>query len=509
MDNDTPDQSPEESHDPLISQRNDNDAVDVEIDMDNITPPPVSDPAHMTPSSSESADTQTPLVVPARSVDLDSQEEHDDGSSGVMPPPVASEAIDLEPSAQTAEFEYDKAPPPPPPPPPPDAYGVVQPPAPQAQIAAQPPTRSGGLFFLGVVAAAALGAALTIGVLAVTGTFDDQVTSVPTTIAAAPPGQSTSTETITPIAGTSVNPTAVANKVLPGIVTVIVFADENATDASGSGSGVVMSADGYIITNHHVIDDANSYEVTFEDGRIYTAELVGSDDLTDIAVLKISSDDLTPVAFGSTDALSLGDPSIAIGNPLGQEGGASITSGIISAFNRRVDFADSTSLFGMIQTDAAINNGSSGGALVNADGELIGITSAIGVSASGPEGIGYAIPIEVVDRITSEIIETGDVIHPFIGVTMQSYFDEAADGAVIPGGAIIISVDEGSAKEAGMEPDDVVIAIAGKTIVTQSDLALAVRLYRVGDVVTFTVMRDGEVLTFDVIMGQRPADLQG
>jgi serine protease Do len=237
---------------------------------------------------------------------------------------------------------------------------------------------------------------------------------------------------------------------------------------------------------------------------------VGSDDLTDIAVLRISSDDLTPVAFGSSTNLVLGDPSIAIGNPLGQDGGASITAGIISAFNRRVDFADDTSLFGMIQTDAAINSGSSGGALVNANGELIGITSAIGVSTAGPEGIGYAIPIEVVERITAEIIETGDVEHPFIGVRMQSHFGQADDGAVIPGGAVIVLIEETSAAgDAGMLQDDIVIAIDGKKITGQSDLALAVRLYRVGDVVTFTVLRDGETLTFDVLMGERPVALQG
>jgi len=129
---------------------------------------------------------------------------------------------------------------------------------------------------------------------------------------------------------------------------------------------------------------------------------------------------------------------------------------------------------------------------------------------AGPEGIGYAIPIEVVDRITAEIIETGDVEHPFIGVRMQSHFGQADDGAVIPGGALIVSVEEVSAAgEAGMLENDIVVAIGGKPIANQSDLALAVRLYRVGDVVTFTVLRDGETHAFDVVMGQRPADQQG
>jgi putative serine protease PepD len=480
-----------------MSERNDIDDVGVEAGMDNITPP-----------SEFDAETPAPIVPEL---------------NDPMTPIVPIETVDLEPGIQTAEFAYDEMLPPPPPPPPPPTPPPPPPPpsdfsgyepttVTQPDTISEPPKRSIGLLLLGVVGAAALGAALTIGVLAVTGTFDDETTVVPTTVAIAAPAESTSTEPPTPIVstGVGVDPAAVAAKVLPGIVTVVVFEDEDAANASGSGSGVVMSTDGYIITNHHVVEGAMSYEVTFEDGRIYTAELVGSDDLTDIAVLRISSDDLTPVAFGSSTSLVLGDPSIAIGNPLGQDGGASISAGIISAFNRRVDFADETSLFGMIQTDAAINSGSSGGALVNANGELIGITSAIGVSSAGPEGIGYAIPIEVVERITAEIIETGDVEHPFIGVRMQSHFGQADDGAIIPGGAVIVLIEEVSAAgDAGMLQDDIVIAIDGKKITGQSDLALAVRLYRVGDVVTFTVLRDGETLTFDVLMGERPIELQG
>jgi S1-C subfamily serine protease len=484
MDNDTPAEAPDESHAPLMSERNDIEPVGVEAGMDNITPPSDFDTDPEPSTSSELPDSMAPVV------------------------PV--ETVDLEPGIQTAEFAYDELLPPPPPPPAPDVYSYAPEPAPQTVVTPEAQKRSGGLFLLGVAAAAAMGAALTIGILSVTGTFDEPTTVVPTTIAAAPVAETTSTDPITAVVGATVDPSAVASKVLPGIVTVIVFEDEDSANPSGSGSGVVMSTDGHIITNHHVIEGAMSYEVTFEDGRVYTAELVGSDDLTDIAVLKISADDLTTVAFGSSDSLNLGDPSIAIGNPLGQDGGASITSGIISAFNRRVDFADDTSLFGMIQTDAAINSGSSGGALVNARGELIGITSAIGVSNAGPEGIGYAIPIEVVERITSEIIETGDVEHPFIGVRMQSHFSQADDGATIPDGAIIVLIEEESAAgDAGMHQDDIVIAIDGKNITGQSDLALAVRLYRIGDVVTFTVLRDGEVLTFDVMMGERPVEFQG
>jgi S1-C subfamily serine protease len=361
-----------------------------------------------------------------------------------------------------------------------------------------------------------LGSLLTVGALALTGTFDD----TPIVTETAPPV--TIVETNQPQiingVGSGVNPTAIAQKVIPSIVTVNVFEDgpaaggDTARFATGSGSGVVMSTEGYIVTNNHVIESADSVSVTFEDGRQYEATLVGTDELTDLAVLKIEASGLVPVVFGSSDDLSVGDPAVAIGNPLGQNGGASISAGIISAFNRTVDFADNTNLFGMIQTDAAINSGSSGGALVNTEGELVGITAAIGVSTAGPEGIGYAIPVELVDRITKEIIETGDVEHPFMGVSMQTFFDEQADGAIVPAGAIIEQIEGGedsAAGQAGIEVGDIIVAIEGKPIATQSDLILAVRLYRVGDTITFTVDRAGELLDFDVTLGKRPAEFQG
>lgn len=364
----------------------------------------------------------------------------------------------------------------------------------------------GALYLVGALVAAVLGSLLTLGILALTGAFDSEPVAEapePTVIEASAP------QIINEL-GSAVNPTAIAERVIPSIVTVNIF-EEGVEFATGSGSGVVMSNDGYIITNHHVIDDAGSISVAFDDGRQYDATLIGSDDLTDLAVLQIDADGLVPIEFGSTDDLLLGDPAVAIGNPLGQDGGSSITAGIVSAFDRRVDFSDGSALFGMIQTDAAINQGSSGGALVDADGDLIGITSAIGVSNAGPEGIGYAIPIELVDRITSEIIETGDVQHPFLGVTMRTYYTEAADGAVVPGGAIIESLEgeTSAARAAGVEPGDVVVEIEGDTITDQTDLILKVRLYRVGDTIAVTVDRGGELVELAIELGLRPQEFQG
>lgn len=496
MDNDTPTNPVEESHDPFILERNDAADQSVLTGMDDTHITPTADTDEIAVSTAIDSD---PLAAESTSLPEASPTP---GPEFFAPTTQEFPAAD---PATEVPFVYDdvtiERPS--------DRLAEPQPPAPQ------PKRGDGGLYVIGAVVAAILGSLLTIGILAMTGTFDD----APAVIESAPPATiiETSQPQIINGVGSGVNPTAIAQKVIPSIVTVNVFEDGTNGDgeatqfASGSGSGVVMSTEGYIITNHHVIDEADSVSVTFEDGRRYEASLVGSDELTDLAVLKIDALGLVPVEFGTTDGLAIGDPAVAIGNPLGQSGGSSISAGIVSAFDRRVDFADSTSLFGMIQTDAAINSGSSGGALVDADGKLVGITAAIGVSTAGPEGIGYAIPIEVVDRITKEIIETGDVQHPFMGVEMQTFFDEQSDGAIVPAGAIVgaITGEDSAAGKAGIEAGDIVIAIEGDAIATQSDLALAVRLYRVGDTITFTVDRAGEIFDIEVTLGQRPVEFQG
>ncbi|NHZ71293.1 MAG: trypsin-like serine protease, partial [Proteobacteria bacterium] len=401
----------------------------------------------------------------------------------------------------------------------PEPFSTPPPPPVETQSADTGSKDHKGLMFLGAFAAGILGAALTVGVLAATGSFSDAESTTSTTVANTASSAVTTAPQVTNQiingVGSSVNPSAVALKVVPSVVTVNVFdqtdSDPGSLIGTGSGSGVVMSDEGFIITNNHVVEGSTNYSVIFEDGRSYEAELIGTDPLTDLAVLKISADNLVPVEFGSTDDLIIGDPAVAVGNPLGQDGGSSVSVGIVSAFDRTVEFGDDSRLFGMLQTDAAINSGSSGGALVDAEGKLIGITSAIGVSQAGPEGIGYAIPIELVDRITAEIIETGDVDHPFLGVTIGTFLEEAPDGAITPAGSDIQSItdSESAAGDAGLLPGDVVIRIGDKDIVDQTDLILAVRLHRVGDEVEFEALRDGESMTFAVVMGQRPEEFGG
>jgi serine protease Do len=515
MSNDTPPQTPipgsDDSQAPLIDERNAATDASVAPDMNDDTTP-----IAQGPDDGEAAPL-TSTTFAGTALEGPAADASHSGDTARTEPVTRPSAI------EPAPFDYDSyygvdpaweaASPSRPVPVTTPSDTIGQPPAPKK-------SRDGVMFFVGALAAGVLGAALTVGVLAATGTLssDDAPAAATTTQAQASAAQSDTPATITNTIiendlGAAVNPTAVAAKTIPSIVTVTTFSGSTGDTVTpqGSGSGVVLTSDGYIATNQHVVDGGSEYAVTFEDGSRYQAELVGSDELTDLAVLKIGATDLVPIEFGSTDDLLLGDPAVAVGNPLGQEGGSSISSGIISAFDRRVDFGDGSSLFGMIQTDAAINSGSSGGALVNAEGQLIGITSAIGVSNAGPEGIGYAIPVELVRRITDEIIETGDVVHPFLGVTIGDYTEEKPDGAIRPAGAEVVTIEgtDSAAGTAGIQAGDIIVEIGDEEITSQTDLILAVRLNRVGDEVRFGVLRNGEPLEFTVTLGQRPEAFGG
>ncbi len=388
---------------------------------------------------------------------------------------------------------------------------VTPQPAPPVQTSSGPEGRRSAIS-TGVVAfiAAVLGAVAVTGLLAMLGLFNE---TPPEPVAAEDSTTVTTlverviTEIVAGDATMSVAE-AVAVKVVPSVVTVEVGdLEEDVLTLTGSGSGVILD-DGYIITNDHVIEGATVSRVVLQDGRTYDAEIVGADDYTDLAVLKVDVEGLTPIEFGSTEDLAIGQTAIAVGNPLGQEGGASLTEGVISALSRMVQFGGESVLYGMLQTDAPITSGSSGGALVDASGDLIGITSAIGVGRGGAEGIGYAIPIELVRRVTSEIIETGTVHHTFLGIYGQDYVKTADDGALTPGGAEIAELwEDGSpAGDAGFKPGDVIVDVDGTPIRTMEDLVVTLRLYRVGDEIEVTVMRGDEPVTADVTLVERPED---
>jgi S1-C subfamily serine protease len=302
--------------------------------------------------------------------------------------------------------------------------------------------------------------------------------------------------------------TAVAVKVTPSIVAV-----EVGDGAFGpnfvplvAGSGVVIG-DGLIVTNHHVIQEGDSVRVVLQDGSIHEATLLGSDADTDLAVLRVDTHGLVAVEVGSTDDLTIGETAIAIGNPLGLSGGASLTVGVLSAFGRQIDTDIDSALFGMLQTDAPITEGSSGGALVDGAGRLIGITTAIGVGSAGAEGIGFAVPVELMQRITDEIIATGEVRHAYLGIELRNELTEREDGALVPAGAVIsaFSPDPRSvAQEAGMERGDVIVALNGQPITTREALISDLRMLAAGDVATVEAVRDGELLVFEIELARRP-----
>jgi putative serine protease PepD len=291
----------------------------------------------------------------------------------------------------------------------------------------------------------------------------------------------------------TVDATAVGIAVIPSIVTVEVgSASGDAFTQAGSGSGVVLDQSGHIITNHHVVEAGDAARVVLSDGRVYEAELVGSDPLTDLAVLRIPTTDLVPIAFGSTVDLDIGNPAIAVGSPLGLEGGPSLSVGVISALGREVQTGPDTILYGMIQTDAPITSGSSGGSLVDETGALIGITTAVGVSNIGVEGIGFATPVEIVERITTELIATGSVSHGLLGIGGATAYDETGDGGFAPVGVTVRSVSPDSAAEtAGIAVDDVITAIDGTAVRTMDELITALRRVGAGDSIIVSIAGGG------------------
>ena len=299
---------------------------------------------------------------------------------------------------------------------------------------------------------------------------------------------------------------AVALKVLPSIVTVEIGIIDGADFiVTGSGSGVVIDVDGTLVTNEHVVGGAAAVRVVFADGRSYDAEVIGTDSLTDLAVITIDALGLTAIELGTSVDMAIGDPAIAIGSPLGLAGGPSVTVGVLSAFDRRVQVAGDVELFGMLQTDAPITRGSSGGALVDSKGRLIGITSAIGVSDVGAEGLGFAIPVEMMTRITQDILEFGGARHAFLGITGSTHFEIEIDGAVAPAGVAVASVIEDTAADAaGLLVGDIIESVDGQQVTTMNGLVVRLRFYRVGDVAKLQILRNGEIVLLDMELLERP-----
>ena len=297
----------------------------------------------------------------------------------------------------------------------------------------------------------------------------------------------------------------VASRAIPSIVTVRNLHEE--FGQAGSGSGVVIRSDGFIITNNHVIEGADTLKVIMSDGLSYPAELVGADPLMDIAVLKVEAGDLPYIRFGSMEGLRTGEPAIAVGNPLGLDGGPSVTAGVISAFDRSLVTNPLTgdSLFGLLQTDAPITRGSSGGALLDVQGRLLGITTAIGLSDVGAEGLGFAVPINLVAGIVDDLISEGEVRHAFLGIRGSSAFSELSEGVESPLGVEISLLEESALGDAGAADGDVIVALDGIPVRSMSLLVARLRSYRADDSITVTVQRGDETLEIDLTLDRYPS----
>lgn len=347
-----------------------------------------------------------------------------------------------------------------------------------------------------------------IATLAVTGGFDSAPQPQPSTPAVSAPTVEVEAD------ARGVVP-AVAEAVTPSVVRIDVSAGGTGPIGNGAiGSGVIYRSDGYILTNHHVVQPAleNDLDVTVRlaSGDVVEAEIVGSDELNDLAVVRIDRDGLPAVSLRSSDEpLQVGETVVAIGSPFGLD--ASVTAGIISALNReiRVDeqFGAGLVIPSVIQTDAAINPGNSGGALVDDQGRLIGINTAILTRSGASQGVGFAVSVEQAISSADQLIADGFVRHPLLGVTGVDVTPEVADqfGLAASRGAVIESVqpDTGAA-DADLRPGDIIVAVDGEPLATMSQLVAEVRARAPGDVVVLTVVRAGEEIEVAVTLSERP-----
>ena len=311
---------------------------------------------------------------------------------------------------------------------------------------------------------------------------------------------------------------AVAAKTLPSVVNINVYANTSQQGMSpfgmlggqstqqlqqtSLGSGVVLTADGYILTNNHVVDGADALEVVAE-GETYEAKIVGTDPSSDLAVIKVDGATLKPIEIGNSAELRVGEWVMAAGSPFGME--QSVSTGIVSAVNRSYADSQSGAIYtNMIQTDAAINSGNSGGALVDAEGKLIGINTLIMSTSGTSSGVGFAIPVDYAFGIAEQLIQGKTPSHAQIGITPMTLTSELASrfGINASEGAIINSLTSGGAAEkAGLKVGDVIIKVNNESIASASDLVLAIRSHSPNDEVEVTYLRDGKEETTKVKLG--------
>ena len=318
-----------------------------------------------------------------------------------------------------------------------------------------------------------------------------------------------------------------ANKILPSIVGIKLeytvnnsmlqmFGKSSSSTATATGSGIIISVDGYILTNNHVVSSSSSssnssyYQVSeaskltvtlFNDDTEYEAKIVGKDEQTDLAVIKIEKSGLSKAEFADSDSIKVGEFAMAVGNPIGMQ--SSVTCGIVSAVNRQVTDSDGKQ-YTLIQTDAAINSGNSGGALVNSEGKVIGINT-LKLSGTGIEGMGFAIPINSTTDITSQLIQYSKVKRPYIGITGIDLNEETAKTYNLVTGVYVKSVEDfSSGEKAGIKAGDVIIEADGTKISSMDDLNKIKNSHKIGDEMKIKVNRNGQEKDLTITLGEQP-----
>jgi len=390
------------------------------------------------------------------------------------------------------------------------------------------PTRAPRSLILPLALAAVLGGGVAAAAVVA---VDGNGSSTPTTVTVAAPA----TSSATPAAAATSTPATASAAAPAGTKTVAQIYRDSApgvvrvTQAQGQGSGFVIDSEGHILTSAHVVDGSGPVFVSFSNNDKVQATVVGKDDSTDTALLKVteSSDALRPLALGSSTSVEVGDPVLAIGNPFGLD--RTVTSGIVSAVARQIQAPNGFPINNAIQTDAAINHGNSGGPLLNMQGQVIGINSQIadsGVDAN--VGVGFAIPIDMVKQIASDLEKNGRVTHAWLGISLSPIDPTLADQVKLAAnkGAMVQSVEPGSpAAKAGLRPatdqtvldgetyaigGDIITAIDGKQVASITDLQSAIQEHRAGDVVKLTVARSGGgKAELSVTLGSQPTQAGG
>ena len=289
--------------------------------------------------------------------------------------------------------------------------------------------------------------------------------------------------------------------------------DDGEFSLPGSGSGIIIAENGYILTNHHVVEDARELRVKLYDKREFDAKIIGSDPTTDLAVIKISSENLPAAFIGNSDAVMIGEWVMAVGNPLNFT--STVTTGIISALGRNINIIDGTryryKIENFIQTDAVINPGNSGGALVNLDGEVIGINTAIATRSGYYQGYGFSIPINLARKVSEDLIGFGRVRRAILGVSIEQVSDLTAKamGLEKPTGALIQAVSNNSpAQIAGLRQGDIILTVDDAKVVSVNDLQIKIAEHRPGEVVTLGIWRNKENWEVDVTLSEAPGDNQ-